>query len=51
MLTCGSGSESINQDLLWELTSPITGTLIIDTIGSTFDTKLAVQGAGGCGSR
>lgn len=48
MQACDGGSLTINQDLFFELTAPFTGTLVIDTAGSTFDTKLSVHGSGGC---
>jgi hypothetical protein len=44
----GCGLFLINQDLFFEVTAPITGELVIDTLGSTFDTWLSVHGAGGC---
>ncbi|QDV09160.1 hypothetical protein Poly30_47170 [Planctomycetes bacterium Poly30] len=48
--SCAAGASSINQDLFWVFTAPITGDYQFDTDGSSFDTKIAVHMGGTCGA-
>lgn len=43
----GFADNQINQDLWYNFAAPRRGRLTLDTIGSTFDTKLAVYDGGG----
>ncbi len=46
--SCGTGSDTINQDAFWQWTAPAAGDYAFDTFGSSFDTKLSVHTGVGC---
>ncbi len=43
-----SGNNQVERDLWWNFPSTITGQVIVDTCGSSFDTKIAVYDDTGC---
>lgn len=45
---CSSGASSINQDVFFRWTAPSDGDYVIDVLGSSFDTKMAVHAGGDC---
>ncbi|MCA9000683.1 MAG: hypothetical protein KDB61_02085 [Planctomycetes bacterium] len=45
---CGSGSNSVNQDVFFQWTAPAAGDYVFDTFGVAWDTKLSVHTGVGC---
>ncbi|MGK0217616.1 MAG: hypothetical protein ACI9HE_001094 [Planctomycetota bacterium] len=45
---CGGGSTTINQDLFWVFTAPVTADYDFDTFGSSYDTKLSIHAGFDC---
>ncbi len=48
--TCGPEAASIHKDAFFQWTSTFDGDYVIDTVGSSFDTKLSVHSGADCGS-
>ncbi len=43
-----AGSTVVAQDVWFDWTAPVTGTVVLDTCGNALDTKVAVYAGGGC---